>query len=67
MLLSWGKGTAFPNNSELTPFKLCCQDLLRNKSRLEHDLRIKGNSLAIDKQKCLSNRRSFPYQVLTNI
>jgi hypothetical protein len=39
------------------------QDLLRNKSRLEHDLRVKANSLAIDKQKCLSNRRSFPYQV----
>ena len=25
------------------------QDLLRNKSRLEHDLAIKGNSLGIDR------------------
>ena len=36
------------------------QDLLMNKSRLEHDLKIKSNSLYIDREKCLSSRKSFP-------
>ena len=36
------------------------QDLLMNKSRLEHDLKIKSNSLFIDREKCLSSRKSFP-------
>ena len=38
------------------------QDLLRNKSRLEHDLAIKGNSLGIDRVSfliaCLLNPQS---------
>ncbi len=36
------------------------QDLLVNKARLEHDLKIKSNSLFIDREKCLSSRKSFP-------
>ena len=36
------------------------QDLLQNKARLEHDLKIKSNSLFIDREKCLSIRKSFP-------
>ena len=36
------------------------QDLLRNKARLEHDLGIKSNSLHIDREGCLSSRKSFP-------
>ena len=28
--------------------------------RLEHDLKIKSNSLFIDREKCLSSRKSFP-------
>lgn len=36
------------------------QDLLVNKGRLEHDLKVKSNSLFIDREKCLSARKSFP-------
>ena len=36
------------------------QDLLKNKARLEHDLAIKSNSLHIDREGCLSSRKSFP-------
>ena len=36
------------------------QDLLVNKARLEHDLKVKSNSLFIDREKCLSARKSFP-------
>ena len=39
------------------------QDLLRNKARLEHDLTVKSNSLAIDRQKCLNQRKNFPYKL----
>ena len=40
------------------------QDLLMNKARLEHDLKIKANSLFIDREKCLSSRKSFPVVAL---
>ncbi len=40
------------------------QDLLMNKARLEHDLKIKANSLFIDREKCLSSRKSFPVVTL---
>lgn len=36
------------------------QDLLRNKGRLEHDLAIKGNSLGIDRVKCLNQVGRVP-------
>jgi len=36
------------------------QDLLQTKARLEHDIKIKSNSLFIDREKCLSMRKSFP-------
>jgi len=39
-------------------------DLLRNKQRLEKDIKVKKNSLLIDQQKCMSMRRSFPYNVV---
>ncbi len=49
--------------------KLCegndaLQDLLRNKQRLEKDIKVKKNTLLIDQQKCMSMRRSFPYNVV---
>jgi len=50
-------------NGKLREAQTSHQDLLRNKSRLEHDLTIKSNSLAIDKQRCLNQRRSFPYKL----
>jgi tektin-3 len=36
------------------------QDLLRTKSTLEHDLSVKNNSLHIDRERCLGNRRTYP-------
>ena len=39
-------------------------DLLRNKQRPEKDIKVKKNSLLIDQQKCMSMRRSFPYNVV---
>ena len=41
-------------------FHALFQVLLQNKARLEHDLKIKSNSLFIDREKCLSIRKSFP-------
>ena len=41
-------------SSKLREAQTAHQDLLRNKSRLEHDLAIKGNSLDIDRVKCLN-------------
>ena len=40
------------------------QELLKNKERLESNIRVKSNTLLIDKQKCMSMRRSFPYNVI---
>jgi tektin-3 len=40
------------------------QDLIRNKQRLERDIKVKKNTLLIDQQKCMSLRRSFPYNVV---
>lgn len=51
-------------NNKLREAQTSHQDLLRNKSRLEHDLTIKSNSLSIDKQRCLNQRRSFPYRLM---
>ena len=45
---------------KLTDAEQAEQDLLMNKARLEHDLKIKSNSLFIDREKCLSSRKSFP-------
>lgn len=36
------------------------QHLLRTKATLEHDLSIKNNTLHIDRERCLGNRRTFP-------
>ena len=36
------------------------QELLKNKSNLEHDITIKANSLFIDSEGCLQCRRLFP-------
>jgi tektin-3 len=36
------------------------QHLLRTKSTLEQDLAIKNNTLHIDRERCLGNRRTFP-------
>ena len=40
------------------------QDLQKNKQRLEKDIKVKKNTLLIDQQKCMSMRRSFPYNVV---
>lgn len=47
-------------NRKLNDAESAHQDLLVNKARLEHDLKIKSNSLFIDREKCLSTRKSFP-------
>jgi len=47
-------------NRKLNEAESAHQDLLRNKARLEHDLKIKSNSLFIDRERCLSMRKSFP-------
>ena len=36
------------------------QHLLRTKATLEYDLSIKNNTLHIDKERCLGNRRTYP-------
>lgn len=36
------------------------QMLVMTKCRLEHELAIKANTLCIDKEKCMSLRRTFP-------
>jgi len=36
------------------------QQLLKTKACLEHDLKIKANSLFIDREKCMGLRKSFP-------
>ena len=41
------------------------QDLLKNKERLEKNIKVKANSLLIDRQKCMSLRRHFPYNVVS--
>lgn len=47
-------------NRKLNEAESAHQSLLSNKARLEHDLKIKSNSLFIDREKCLSSRKSFP-------
>lgn len=49
---------------KLTEGNEALSDLLRNKQRLEKDIKVKKNSLLIDQQKCMSMRRSFPYNVV---
>jgi phage shock protein A len=41
------------------------EDLRKNRERLEKDMSVKKNSLLIDQQKCMSMRRSFPYNVVS--
>ncbi len=36
------------------------QHLLRTKATLEQDLSVKNNTLHIDKERCLGNRRTYP-------
>lgn len=36
------------------------QHLLRTKATLEQDLSVKNNSMHIDKERCLGNRRTYP-------
>ena len=40
------------------------QELFKNKSRLEQNIKTKANSLLIDRQKCMALRRHFPYNVV---
>ena len=51
-------------NDKLRESQTVHQDLLRNKSRLEHDLAIKSNSLVIDRQRCLGQRKNLPFRLM---
>ena len=39
-------------------------DLNANKAKLETDIKVKQNSLLIDQQKCMSMRRTLPYNIV---
>ena len=41
------------------------QDLMKQRARLEQNIKIKANSLLIDRQKCMALRRHFPYNVVS--
>jgi tektin-3 len=47
-------------NGKLAQAEDCHQELLKNKSKLEHDIKVKANSLFIDSEGCLSTRKNFP-------
>ena len=38
--------------------------LLKNRERLEANIKVKANSLLIDRQKCMAMRRTFPFNVI---
>ena len=40
-------------------------DLVKNRDRLDQNMKVKKNSLLIDQQKCMSGRKHFPYVVNT--
>ena len=35
------------------------------KQKLESDIKVKSNSLLIDQQKCMSMRRTLPYNIVS--
>ena len=39
-------------------------ELQNIKTKLESDIRVKNNSLLIDQQKCMSMRRTLPYNIV---
>ena len=39
-------------------------DLNGVKTKLEEDIKVKKNSLLIDQQKCMSMRRTLPYNIV---
>jgi len=39
------------------------QHLLRTKMSLEHDLTVKNNSIFVDRENCLGQRKNFPLSV----
>ena len=43
-------------DQKITEAEAARLDLVSNKARLENDIRVKGNSLAIDQQKCMTLR-----------
>ena len=51
-------------NDKMREAQTVHQDLLRNKSRLEHDIAIKSNSLTIDRQRCLAQRKNLPFRLM---
>ena len=46
--------------TKLTQEENAIQHLLRTKATLEHDLSIKNNTMHIDQDRCLGNRRTYP-------
>ena len=51
-------------NDKMREAQTVHQDLLRNKSRLEHDIAVKSNSLSIDRQRCLAQRKNLPFRLM---
>lgn len=49
---------------KLQEANVALNDLRKNKERLEANIKVKANTLMIDKQKNMSMRRSFPYNVI---
>ena len=39
-------------------------ELFQNKDRLDNDIRVKKNTIMIDQQKCMSQRKHFPYIIV---
>ena len=39
-------------------------EMLKNRERLEQNIKVKKNSLLIDQQKCMTMRRHFPFIVV---
>ena len=42
-------------------------ELMKNKERLEQNIKVKKNSLLIDQQKCITMRRHFPFIIVSTI
>ena len=43
--------------------KLLEEVMKKSKEQLEQDIKVKKNSLLIDQQKCMTKRRTFPFNV----
>ena len=51
--------------NKLAESNAALDDLLKNRDRLDQNIKVKKNSLMIDQQKCMSMRKHFPYSVVS--